>query len=338
VASVQVTNVRFDTVADVTLGAAAAWVALTPYVVGNYVKNGGNVYICITAGTSAGSGGPTTTAADITDGTVHWEFLGVGDGYANVVATSELNGPIVALTGTATQIETPVLGWNAVINLADAIPGLNADTDAQLRARRLNELPGNSRSTLDAIRTRVLEDVPGVTACFVFQNTTDITNGDGMPPHSVEVLVAGGDAQVIVDVIFANVAAGIATAGSSSGTHTDAANAGQTYTVKYSRPTPEDVYVVVNVTKDPSVFPADGVTQIQNALLAYGSNILIPGKDVVAAALSAQVFSVAGVLDVTVYIGLAPSPVTSTTITITPREVALLDSSRITITPSDGTP
>jgi hypothetical protein len=52
----------------------AAWQAAHVYVVGDRVINGGNAYVCITGGTSAGAGGPTTTAADITDNTVHWSY------------------------------------------------------------------------------------------------------------------------------------------------------------------------------------------------------------------------------------------------------------------------
>lgn len=58
--------------------AHAAWVNGTAYVLGDRVTNGGNSYHCITAGTSAGSGGPTTTSLDITDNTAHWLFLGTG--------------------------------------------------------------------------------------------------------------------------------------------------------------------------------------------------------------------------------------------------------------------
>lgn len=39
----------------------------------------GKCYKCITAGTSAASGGPTGTGADITDGTVHWQYIGTAD-------------------------------------------------------------------------------------------------------------------------------------------------------------------------------------------------------------------------------------------------------------------
>lgn len=54
----------------------AIWTASTAYAVNARVVNAGNVYQCITSGTSAGSGGPTTTASDITDGTCHWKYKG----------------------------------------------------------------------------------------------------------------------------------------------------------------------------------------------------------------------------------------------------------------------
>lgn len=52
-----------------------AWADSTAYAVGDVVVNGSSAYECITAGTSAGSGGPTGTGADITDGGAHWRFL-----------------------------------------------------------------------------------------------------------------------------------------------------------------------------------------------------------------------------------------------------------------------
>ena len=53
---------------------ALPWVASTAYVVGDLVQNGGNVYVCDTAGTSASSGGPSGTGANITDGSTRWDY------------------------------------------------------------------------------------------------------------------------------------------------------------------------------------------------------------------------------------------------------------------------
>lgn len=55
-----------------------AWVADTEYSVGDQVTNADRAYECITAGESDSVGGPSTTAADITDGAAHWEYLGEG--------------------------------------------------------------------------------------------------------------------------------------------------------------------------------------------------------------------------------------------------------------------
>ena len=54
----------------------ADWAANTAYTVGDIVKNdSGKVYRCDTAGTSAGSGGPTGIGSDITDNTARWDYI-----------------------------------------------------------------------------------------------------------------------------------------------------------------------------------------------------------------------------------------------------------------------
>lgn len=53
------------------------WIATHAYAVGAEIVNDSlKRYQCITAGTSAASGGPTGTGANITDGTVHWKYAG----------------------------------------------------------------------------------------------------------------------------------------------------------------------------------------------------------------------------------------------------------------------
>jgi len=56
-----------------------AWAASTAYALNDNVGNDTSpikIYKCITAGTSAGSGGPTGTGSDITDGGAHWAYQG----------------------------------------------------------------------------------------------------------------------------------------------------------------------------------------------------------------------------------------------------------------------
>lgn len=51
------------------------WAASTTYAVGQRRANNGNVYVCITAGTSAASGGPTGTG-QVNDNTCRWAYEG----------------------------------------------------------------------------------------------------------------------------------------------------------------------------------------------------------------------------------------------------------------------
>ena len=64
---------------------SATWAATTPYLAQQYVVNGGLVYQCSTAGTSAASGGPTGTATTaVTDGTAKWIYVAA---YAPLAST-----------------------------------------------------------------------------------------------------------------------------------------------------------------------------------------------------------------------------------------------------------
>lgn len=55
-----------------------AWQASRAVIVGEYNHNGGNLYRCTTAGTTAASGGPSGTGASISDGSAVWAFVQVG--------------------------------------------------------------------------------------------------------------------------------------------------------------------------------------------------------------------------------------------------------------------
>ena len=84
--------------------ATVAWAQGTPYALGAVVANGGNAYLCIVAGTSLGSGGgPSGTAASISDNTVTWQYIGLAIGdlnlnSANLVANASISVTSLSLT------------------------------------------------------------------------------------------------------------------------------------------------------------------------------------------------------------------------------------------------
>jgi hypothetical protein len=65
-----------DTWTAAPAGVAVPWLPATDYEDGDHVVNGGNEYACDTDGTSAGSGGPTGTSPNITDGSTQWDYVG----------------------------------------------------------------------------------------------------------------------------------------------------------------------------------------------------------------------------------------------------------------------
>jgi hypothetical protein len=110
----QVTNVGnlYQCIATGTSGAIdPSWATSHGYALGVQITNAGNVYQCITAGTSASSGpGPNTTGSDITDGTAHWEFLGIGTGGPAGTGSSIVDGSVTWKylgSGTGSQIWIP---------------------------------------------------------------------------------------------------------------------------------------------------------------------------------------------------------------------------------------
>jgi uncharacterized phage protein gp47/JayE len=335
VASVAVTKVKFqNTVAD-TITAVAAWQATHAYILGDRVTLGGKVYQCITAGTSAGAGGPTGTGTDITDNTAHWRYLGDGTGAIDIPFQAQETGPLIASAFTLTTIESPTGGWSNVTNLLDAHEGSDIESNADLRIKRENELVAGDTATVEAIRVAMLK-VDDVVSCTVFQNTTDAVNGDGLPPHSVEVLVLGGVDQDVANKVWLEVGAGIATYGNQTSVVVD--SEGNNQSVKWSRPTAKPVYIVADIITYAAEFPSDGVAQVKTALAEKGSTLRV-GRDVVSAWLSSAIFGVSGVLDATaVKIGLAAAPGTEVTIVIGVREIPTFDTSRITVNTTPGTP
>src|SRR5216683_3311485 len=313
--AVQGTLSVFNTLADATITALTAWAAYSP-LLGDRRTNGGNAYQCITAWTSVT--GPSGTGADIIDGgTAHWTYLGVGTGAIDVAMSSALTGPIIASTRTLTLIQTPIAGWSSAINLLDAVLGVAVESTAAFRLRREAELHGLGRAAVQAIQAAILK-LTGVTACTVFENAAAGINTTG---NQASINIT--DSQGIVHPIF------------------------------FSRPVLVSIYVVANVIMNSAQMPSGGVAAVQtsvtNNILAYAAT-LTADFDVFSSQIAAAIIAgiplplpailgVPGMLDVgTPFIGLAPAPGTSATISITSRQLASFASTRITVNVSQAVP
>lgn len=81
-------------------------------------------------------------------------------------------GPIPAPSSSLTEILTPVAGWQSLDNFEAGIIGRTQETDEELRLRRARSLRIFGAATVEAIRSRILQEVPGVSSVFVFENVS----------------------------------------------------------------------------------------------------------------------------------------------------------------------
>lgn len=279
------------------------------------------------AGSVANVGGQPTnrwvTTQDVTS---------VGAGVYSVPAQAEAVGPISAASGTITAISTPAVGWMAVTNPLDAAPGRAIEKDTALRLRRQLELASPGTSPLDAIRADLLT-VPLVTDVTMFENTSDITDMDGLPPKSVEAVVLGGSDAAVALQLWRSKAGGIETWSSNSPQLIVPIvdSKGTTRNVLFTRPVERDVWISLGLTVDPDTYVGDEA--VKAALIAWGVANLKVGTTVIRSKILCIVADLVGVEDVaTLTLGFAASPVGTVNLTVGPREYARLDTSRIDVT------
>lgn len=124
-----------------------------------------------------------------------WELLttqlGVGPG--TVVYAFQYTSPGANLTipNTITIPVTIVLGVQSINNpTVQSIIGINEETDAALRIRRQQSVSISSQGYLQGLLSS-LENINGITSAFVYENVTSTTNADGVPGHSIWVIISG---------------------------------------------------------------------------------------------------------------------------------------------------
>lgn len=123
-------------------------------------------------------------------------------GYITVTARSEKLGAILAQIGSVNVIGKPTRGWVSVINETTSQLGVPIENDAKLRQRQALSVAIPTQSKLDGIKG-ALFGLGGVSRCKTYENETDKVDALGLPPHSVCVVVSGGDAEEIAQIMRA---------------------------------------------------------------------------------------------------------------------------------------
>ena len=251
-----------------------------------------------------------------------------GVAQATVNCTAIVSGPTQALAGTLSVMNNAVSGITGTINSNDAILGNLVESDPTAKIRRRQSLQIGGSATVEAIRSKLL-NLTGVTAAIVFENQTYTVDANGRPPKSYECVVQGGSAQDIANTIWTSKAAGMQAYGQTSANITD--SMGFIKPMYYSVPTIVPVYITVSVTRN-SLFPADGLAQVQAAFENYVNSLGIGMPVIVYPGLVASVSNIPGITNLTLAIGTAPSPVGTSNVAIALNQLATTQSSWIAVT------
>lgn len=196
-------------------------------------------------------------------------------GTITVTGTAAEPGAVSAAANSITTIATPTRGWQTVNNVLPASEGNPVETDAELRLRQTVSVSLPSLSVLEGT-VGAVNALPGVKRVRAYENDTDTTNADGLPPHSISLVVDGGDAQGIGEAIAKKKTPGTATYGTTSVDTFDIY--GIQNTINFFRPTPATIKVVVTI--QPQLYYASSTEEaIKQSLVDY-INALAIGDDV----------------------------------------------------------
>ena len=157
-------------------------------------------------------------------------------------------GQVQVTPNTITKSKTLINTIKSINNPDKAfIIGENEETDEQLRIRRAKAVGYGLMGSVEVLQNS-LRQLDGVTDVAIFENTSDTmdmsppTGDGGLPPHSVWIIVEGGDSEKIAATIFLRLNSGC---GMKQGNKSIAVESvqGFTYDITYSTPIYEPLMI-----------------------------------------------------------------------------------------------
>ena len=265
-------------------------------------------------------------------------ILEAGSTEVVVSVTAEVGGIESDVGADAlTIMPNPPSGIESVTNTSTTTGGTERESDDALRRRAKFELAASSSSTAPAIESALqrLEDVLGVS---IYTNDTNAVDGDGLPAHSFEAIVEGGDSNEIGQTLFEKKAMGTTSHSGSFGvseTVTATLLNGNEYEVSFSRPTAKQLYVSADLEVTDEYAGVDAVRDIIvshvggtfSSTRTHNGELRL-GDDVLASRIRAEIMRVSGVYDInslTLAFDVAPGTGDDGNLAVANNEVAIAD-------------
>ncbi|MEA1064754.1 baseplate J/gp47 family protein [Erwinia sp. HR93] len=181
-----------------------------------------------------GTGNQWILQANVTlgeDGTAYSDFRSSDAGQFSVDA------------GVKLDIVTVIAGWSRAETTLAATPGENEETDPELLARFYKSRSRASSNCVDGTLADIA-GITGVTDATALENETDTTDDNGVPAHTVNYIVEGGDNAEIAQAIYNNWPG----TGLQGDIEVDVTRrSGKTATMRFDRPQYVDIAAVIKV-------------------------------------------------------------------------------------------
>jgi len=180
-------------------------------------------------------------------------------------------GAITAQEHTINEQVTVVTEVVSLDNMQSAVAGREEETDEELRRRR-NKLVGyNAKSLISSILGKLL-DLNGVSDAIIYENNTDeLDDEKDIPPHSIWIIVDGGELKDIAKTIAVDKTIGCGLKGDIKEVYEEEFETRNGdirtfhHVVNFDRPTKTEIYIKVTVRKRSSSDIID-VDSIKNEL------------------------------------------------------------------------
>lgn len=182
---------------------------------------------------------------------------------------TERYGKVTLPYGIVTKMVDNVPGFKSVINLLTPVYGRIAETDVELRQAYIAKSALRSNTMIDSIVSELLNNVADVETASGYENPTDVVDKRGLPPHSVEIIVEGGDESDIASAILRKKAGGIWTHGKvEASVPTDY---GDSVTIRFNRPEKLYTWLKVILRGDKDRLPANYVALVIGSVMRDGA-------------------------------------------------------------------
>lgn len=194
------------------------------------------------------------------------------------IFNTEEYGVVTLPDGIVSKMINNISGFDAVTNLIEPTYGNLEETDVELRQSYIAKSALRSNTMIDSITAELLNNVTDVESASGYENETDETDERGLPPHSIEIIVDGGNETEIAQAILNKKAGGIQTYGSTtvniSGVY------GDSIPISFNRPEYLYTWLKVVLHGDASNLPANysslATTSLteDGAMMTSGTNLL----------------------------------------------------------------